>query len=81
MAVSPALQIRTMLRTRSSRDVSLGYYAVLLVGFGLWIAYGVALENFALIVPNSIALCVCTATIAVALRFRPYDRAGVAGRG
>ena len=29
MGVSPVLQIRRMLRLRSSRDVSIGYFAVL----------------------------------------------------
>ena len=37
MALSPVLQIRRMLRQRSSADVSIGYFAVLLVGFLLWI--------------------------------------------
>jgi Na+/melibiose symporter-like transporter len=36
MGVSPVLQIRRMLRQRSSRDVSISYFAVLLVGFVLW---------------------------------------------
>ena len=70
MALSPILQIRTILRHRSSRDVSLGYLAVLIVGFALWIAYGAAIRNGALIVPNSVALCVCAATIGVAARYR-----------
>jgi hypothetical protein len=44
---------------------------VLLVGFALWIAYGVVIENWFLIVPNAVALTVSAATIAVALRYRP----------
>jgi MtN3 and saliva related transmembrane protein len=40
MGVSPVLQIRRMLRQRSSRDVSISYFAVLLVGFVLWLSYG-----------------------------------------
>jgi MtN3 and saliva related transmembrane protein len=70
MAVSPVLQIRRIRRHRSSRDVSLGYYAVLMVGFLLWVAYGVALANPALIVPNAVAFAVGVATVAVALRYR-----------
>ncbi len=70
MAVSPLLQIRRIRRHRSSRDVSLGYYAVLIVGFVLWIAYGTALGNAALIVPNAVALAVGTATVVIALRYR-----------
>jgi len=68
MGVSPVLQIRRMLRQRSSRDVSISYFAVLLVGFVLWLSYGVAARNLALIVPNGIALLIGAGTIAVAVQ-------------
>ena len=70
MGFSPVLQIRRMLRERSSREVSLGYFAILLAGFLLWIAYGIAAGNMWLVVPNSIALLVGLTLIAVALRLR-----------
>ncbi len=68
MGVSPVLQIRRMVRERSSRDVSIGYFAILLVGFVLWLGYGVAARNLALIVPNTVALLIGASTIAVAVR-------------
>jgi MtN3 and saliva related transmembrane protein len=77
MGLSPLLQIRRMLRQRSSRDVSVGYFAVLLVGFVLWIAYGVATRNLALIVPNGVAVLVGAGTIAVALQL---GRRGIGSR-
>jgi uncharacterized protein with PQ loop repeat len=70
MGISPVLQIRRMLRQRSSRDVSVGYFAILLVGFGLWISYGIAARNLALIVPNTVAMIIGAATIAIAVRLR-----------
>jgi LPXTG-motif cell wall-anchored protein len=70
MALAPLLQIRTIRRTGSSQDVSLGWLGVLLVGFGLWFAYGVAIANPALIVPNTVAAVVCVATIAVVRQYR-----------
>ena len=70
MGVSPVLQIRRMLRRRSSRDVSIGYFSILLVGFLLWIGYGIASRNLALIVPNTVALLIGVSTIAIALRLR-----------
>ena len=70
MAISPALQIRKMLQHRSSREVSVAYFSVLLIGFALWIAYGISIENWYLIVPNAVAFTVCVTTIAIALRFR-----------
>ena len=70
MAVSPLLQMRRMLQTRSSADVSIGYLAVLQGGFALWVAYGLSLGNWALVVPNMVAFSVGVATIVVALRLR-----------
>ena len=43
---------------------------MLLVGFVLWLAYGIAARNFALIIPNTVALLVISATIVVAVRYR-----------
>ncbi|HVU77229.1 MAG TPA: hypothetical protein VHC67_06585 [Gaiellaceae bacterium] len=64
------LQIRTIRRSHSSANVSIAYQQVLLVGFLLWLAYGVAAGNLALIVPNTISTIVCLANIAVSLRDR-----------
>ncbi|HEX6261814.1 MAG TPA: SemiSWEET family transporter [Actinomycetota bacterium] len=74
MALSPVLQIRRILTYRSSRDVSIGYLTVIAIGFALWIVYGLAIENVALIVPNTLAFIVGVIVIGVALRFRsPED--------
>jgi uncharacterized protein with PQ loop repeat len=67
MAVAPLLQIRA---AGHSGSVSTAYQAILLVGFFLWIAYGVALDNWALIVPNTIAALVSLSTILVVRRYR-----------
>lgn len=71
MAVSPMLQIRAILLTRNSAGVSAGYQRVLLVGFLLWLSYGIASDNWAIIVPNVVAAFVSLATILVTLRYRP----------
>ena len=70
MALAPLLQIREIRRHRSSRSVSVAYQQVLLVGFVLWLAYGIADSNLALIVPNTVAAVVSVATIAVVFRYR-----------
>ena len=81
MAISPTLQIRRILERRSSTDISLSYLAVLQVGFTLWISYGIALGNLAIIVPNTVAFLVGVATIVIAIRYRHGgdDGAGHAG--
>jgi MtN3 and saliva related transmembrane protein len=70
MACSPLLQVREIVRRRSSAGVSIAYLVVLLVGFALWLAYGAARGDLPLVVPNTVALVVMAATIGVARRYR-----------
>lgn len=70
MAISPTLQIRRILERRSSDDVSLRYFGVLLVGFILWFFYGISLGNAAIVIPNAVSLVVGIATVLVARRYR-----------
>jgi uncharacterized protein with PQ loop repeat len=80
MAVAPVLQIRRMLREQSSRQVSVGYFMILLIGFLLWIAYGAAAGILALVIPNSVALLVGAAAVIIALRLRWRESQPSAGR-
>jgi len=43
---------------------------VLLVGFILWLSYGFALHNIAIIIPNIVAAIVSVATILVSRHYR-----------
>jgi MtN3 and saliva related transmembrane protein len=70
MALGPLLQVRVIVRRQSSRGVSIAYFAILLVGFVLWIAYGLAIAKPALVIPNVVAVVTALATIAVAVRYR-----------
>jgi uncharacterized protein with PQ loop repeat len=70
MALSPLLQVREIRRRGSSEGISIGYFSVLLVGFALWVAYGLARRDVPLVVPNSVALVVMACTIALTLRER-----------
>ena len=70
MGIAPVLQIRRMLRQRSSQDVSVSYFAILLVGFALWIAYGAAAGIIALVIPNIVALLTGVAVVAITLLLR-----------
>jgi MtN3 and saliva related transmembrane protein len=70
MAVSPILQIRAIRAHRSSRGVSVAYQQVLLVGFILWLSYGIALHNIAIIIPNIVAAVVSVVTIFVSRHYR-----------
>ena len=71
LALSPALQARQMLRTNSSRDVSIPYLAIVFVGLTLWAAYGWAASNWYIALPNTLAVAVMAATLALAVHLRP----------
>jgi MtN3 and saliva related transmembrane protein len=80
MALSPIMQIRRMMHLGSSRDVSIGYLLVIVIGFAFWIAYGIAIRNPALVVPNTLAFIVGVGTIVVAIHLRkPRERSMHAG--
>lgn len=70
MAASPAMQIRKLLKTQDAEPISIGYFSVLLVGFMLWTAYGIAQDSWVLIVPNVIATAFGIAMIATTLHVR-----------
>lgn len=70
MALAPLLQVRVVLRTRTSSGVSLSWLVVLLIGFVLWLSYGLAIGDLSLVLTNITSCAVCTATIAVVIRFR-----------
>ena len=74
MAVAPLLQVRRMVIRRSSDDLSLGYFAVLLPGFALWVGYGWAGADWPLVVPNALALAVGAATVIVGRLLRSRHR-------
>ena len=80
MALAPVLQIRRILMLHSAEDVSVGLFAVLLPGFMLWVAYGLAAANPVIYVPNSIATIVNAATIVVALKYRTTTAAAASPR-
>lgn len=73
MALSPILQIHRMVTKRSSRDVSIGYFCVLLFGFLLWFGYGISIDNPTLIIPNLVAFVIGSVTVLVAWHYRRVE--------
>ena len=75
MGLAPSLQIRRMHREHSSRDVSIGYFAIIALGSVLWGSYGASIPNLAMVIPNVVGFLASTATILVAHRLRRHERA------
>ncbi len=45
-----------IVKSRDTRSISTGMYAVTVTGFALWLSYGVLLSQWPLIVTNSVCL-------------------------
>jgi MtN3 and saliva related transmembrane protein len=57
-------------KTRSTKDISLGMFVVLVVGIILWITYGVLRDDLPLIIGNSITLLLVSIILFFKLRYK-----------
>jgi MtN3 and saliva related transmembrane protein len=57
-------------RTRDVKGISLGMYTVFACGVALWLAYGVLLAAWPIVVANAITLALALAILAMKLRYR-----------
>jgi MtN3 and saliva related transmembrane protein len=57
-------------RTRDVSGISLGMYSVFTCGVALWLAYGVLLQAWPVVVANAITLALSLAILAMKLRYR-----------
>ena len=73
-ALSSLLQVRRMMATRSSDDVSVLFLLVYTGGFVVWLTYGLIKLDVALIVVDAVGLLVALTTLSVALRLRMVER-------
>lgn len=53
------------LRTRNVSGISLGMYSVFTVGVALWLAYGVALGEWPIVIANALTLALATTILSV----------------
>jgi uncharacterized protein with PQ loop repeat len=74
MALAPVLQIRRMIIRRSSADLSLGYFGVLLPGFLLWVGYGLARGDWPIVLPNALAFLVGAVTLVAGMALRGREQ-------
>lgn len=57
-------------RTRDVSGISLGMYSVFTVGVALWLAYGLLVDSWPIVVANTVTLAFSIAILAMKLRFR-----------
>ena len=57
-------------RTRDVSGISLGMYSVFTAGVALWLAYGLLVDSWPIIVANTVTLIFSIAILTMKLRFR-----------
>lgn len=50
-------QVVKVIRTRQTKDISLGMYVVISIGLLLWFTYGIITVNYPIIFANGAAFC------------------------
>ncbi len=66
--VAFAPQVWGVWKTRSTRDISLSMYLVFTTGVAFWLAYGVVLGAWPIIVANSVTLMLTGTVLVLKLR-------------
>ena len=64
MGLAPLLQVRVFIRNRDAGGSSLGWVLILLVGFLLWLTYGVVNRDLPLVISNTVAVIVTSTLLA-----------------
>lgn len=61
-------------KTRDVSGISLGMYSVFTVGVALWLAYGVMLGAWPIVLANAITLALAMAILVMKLRYGDQDK-------
>ncbi len=62
-------QVLKIRRERSAGDLSSGMYIVYIVGVGLWLAYGIVVASWPVILANGATICLAITVLCMKWRF------------
>ncbi len=65
-----APQVVKTLRTRSTKDISLGMYLLMTFGIGLWLVHGFQIGSGPVVVANGVTLVLVGIMLYMKLRYR-----------
>lgn len=68
VAVIP--QIRKAWKTKKVKDVSPGMFAILMIGVGLWVVYGITQNDLPIIAANGVSLGLNSVMMYLMIRYR-----------
>lgn len=61
-------QVVHILRTRDTKAISLGMYAMFTVGMAMWLTYGIFLNSWPMIVADSVTVALASVILVMKLR-------------
>ena len=62
-------QVWKVWRTRHTADISMGMYVLFTIGVALWLAYGILIESWPIIIANSLTLTLAGFILAMKNKF------------
>lgn len=62
-------QVTKVWRTKSAKDVSLKMFIAFSIGVALWLAYGIMLGEWPIILTNAVTLALALAVLVMKIRF------------
>jgi len=74
-------QVARAVRTRQTADIAWGWLIVFQLGLGLWLAYGLVLHNWPMILANSVTMSLCALLMLTKYRYSRPVAGARAGAG
>lgn len=70
LGFAPVAQMRLVIARKSSEGISIAYWLILIGAMSLWLAYGIAARDAAIITANTVTIAVALAMVGVLVRYR-----------
>ena len=62
-------QVLKVWRSRSARDISAGMYALFITGLAFWLAYGLAIGSWPILIANTLTIMLAAAVLGMKWHF------------
>jgi len=56
------------MKTRSTKDISIAMYLVLISGIILWLIYGIMIQNWPIILGNAVTFCFAATILSIKIK-------------
>ncbi|WP_314830267.1 SemiSWEET transporter [uncultured Streptococcus sp.] len=63
-------QVIKVIKTKDTESIALGMYLMQVVGIGLWLVHGLAIQDLPLIAANSISLILSATILAYKIKYK-----------